>query len=88
MTLPMLAEALVKIREEELRREAERERLVRLALAGSDHERPRRHIGVMGIRVAAMLRAAARPVTLRLRRQSTYEDEPARMSSSILSGRR
>jgi hypothetical protein len=31
MTLPMLAEALVKIRQEEHRREAEQERLIRLA---------------------------------------------------------
>jgi hypothetical protein len=59
MTLPMLADAIIKIRQEELQREAERERLVRIARSHARDDQHHWRIVAVVKRVAPVIRAAA-----------------------------
>ena len=62
----MLSDAIAKVRQEELRREAEQERLARLvrACTREEHARPGRFVAA-ATRLAAAGRAAARLLQLR-----------------------
>jgi hypothetical protein len=61
MTLPMLVDVIVRIRHEELRREADHERLVRFAQSHIRDNPRRSSVSMVLSRAAAAMRTAARP---------------------------